>query len=72
MKAEETLTIDYKFNIALEYLEEHDTIRVNLFGIDVTNFKNITDNLIKQQVIDIVDILQSMKKEDISRKRKGN
>ncbi|MBR5662366.1 MAG: hypothetical protein IKX00_01790 [Bacilli bacterium] len=70
MKAEETFTIDYKYKKALEYLEEHDTIRVNLFGIDITNFKNISDNTLKQQVIDIVEILQSMKKENISRRRK--
>lgn len=50
----------------------HDTVRISLFEIDVTNFKNINNSALKQQVIGIVEILKNMKKYEISRSRKGH
>jgi wobble nucleotide-excising tRNase len=70
MKLEKTVTIDEKYLEAIEYLQARDTVRVILFGIDITNFKSINNSAIKQQVIDMVDILKSMKNEDIARRRK--
>lgn len=72
MKLEKPATIDEKYLEAIEYLQAHDTVRVILFGIDITNFKNINNSAIKQQVIDMVDILKSMKNDDIARRRKGH
>lgn len=72
MKIDNTTTINYQYLKAIEYLEMHDTVRISLFGIDVTNFKNINNSALKQQVIGIVEILKNMKKYEISRSRKGH
>lgn len=41
MKSEKPVTIDEKYLEAIEYLQAHDTVRVILFRIDITNFKSM-------------------------------
>ena len=64
MEINNETTIDEKYAKAIEYLKDHQTISISVYGLDVTNFKALNNVHIKQQVIDLVDSIISMKNEE--------